>query len=115
MAGYNDIDEFRDYLAHNRVRRLTVIEYRSRGGVWSTKSGEIMRHPEFGGHYTATVRIRLHQMDGDRFIGVTEVFLTCDYLDQISFETSEDGSTGVLHGFTHNEYRVDIVAHRWTP
>lgn len=115
MAGYNDISKFNDFLVENWVRRLTVTEYLRRGrGVYSRKSGEIMRHPDFGGGYMTTVRLRLHQNLEDRFGGVVEVFLTCDYDEDIAFEVSEDGTEGVLRGFTRDGYEVDIVAHART-
>ena len=115
MTGYNDISRFNDYLVDNRVRRLTVIEYCRRGGIWSEKTGEIMRHPEFGGGYsTTTVRFRLHQNPEDPFDRTIEIFLMCEYDDRISFELSEDGAKGVLRGFDHDGYKVDIVAHART-
>lgn len=114
MAYYNEIDKFEDFIRDNWAFQLTVIEYRSRGGVWSRKSGKLMRLPEFGGGFMKTVRFRLHKDADDTNTRTTDVILVCESDDRISFELSEDGTKGTLRGFTRQEYDVDIVAHART-
>jgi hypothetical protein len=73
-----------------------------------------MRHPEFGGGSVITVRLRLHKNLDDPYGAVAEVFLMSEYDDHISFEPSEDGTKGMLRGFTRNGHKVDIIAYART-
>lgn len=117
MIGYNHISEFREFLLNNRVREITVIEYRRRGGVWNRKRGQILSHPEFYFSPWTCVRIKLHHFDvnssdlGLRRLGDTsEMFFSCWEDEYISLDVTDTQAT--LHGFTTvRGDRVDIVAH----
>jgi hypothetical protein len=122
VTDYITINEFDNYLQGNRVRHLTVIVYRSDSGVWSERTGEILRHPEFGGTLLGTsISFRLHtDLESPRGY-FTDLRFMCEYNEHISFERSEEGAKGTLHGFrriANDEYdephRVDIVAHART-
>lgn len=118
ISGYQAVRAFNDFTLKNWVRRLTIVEYSKRGGVYRHANGQITGRMSID--YVGSITVlnaKLHvgeKLDWNGFPVLDEVKrfeLQCWYDYQFEFETVADGTIGILRGFARDGWPVDIFAH----
>lgn len=109
ISAYRALKAFENYAHERRARQITIIEYYLRhNSVYSHLSGELTRGLVID--YVAGTSFLTLKLEISEWTRV-QVTLHCDDTDRLSFETVADGKIGVIHGYRHNGYTVDVFAH----